>query len=118
MNNFFSFLAAMMLAYQPIRSIATLNMAAYSGAAAFLRISKVIDKNIQIKINKTGAELSSIVSLINNKEYLWRGDANFWGGQAPVLFPFVGRLKEDTFIENGKTYHQKQKHTFIIVNPL
>ena len=48
-NQFFSFLAAMMLAYQPIRSIATLNMAAYSGSAAFLRISKVIDKNIQIK---------------------------------------------------------------------
>ena len=31
-NNFFSFLAAMMLAYQPIRSLATINMAAYQGA--------------------------------------------------------------------------------------
>ena len=30
-NNFFSFLAAMMLAYQPIRSLATLNMVAYQG---------------------------------------------------------------------------------------
>ena len=47
-NQFFSFLAAMMLAYQPIRSLATLNMAAYSGAAAFKRISKVIDKKIDI----------------------------------------------------------------------
>ena len=37
-----------MLAYQPIRSLATLNMAAYSGAAAFKRISKVIDKKIDI----------------------------------------------------------------------
>ena len=34
-NNFFSFLAAMMLAYQPIRSLATINMAAYQGATAF-----------------------------------------------------------------------------------
>ena len=33
-NNFFSFLAAMMLAYQPIRSLATINMAIYQGAAA------------------------------------------------------------------------------------
>ena len=48
-NNFFSFLAAMMLAYQPIRSLATLNMAAYQGAAAFKRISKIIDKEIKIK---------------------------------------------------------------------
>ena len=48
-NNFFSFLAAMMLAYQPIRSLATLNMTAYQGAAAFKRISKIIDEEIQIK---------------------------------------------------------------------
>ncbi len=48
-NNFFSFLAAMMLAYQPIRSLATLNMVAYQGGAAFKRISRIIDKEIEIK---------------------------------------------------------------------
>ncbi len=48
-NNFFSFLAAMMLAYQPIRSLATINMAAYQGAAAFKRITSIIDKEIKIK---------------------------------------------------------------------
>ena len=48
-NNFFSFLAAMMLAYQPIRSLATINMVAHQGAAAFKRISKIIDKNIEVK---------------------------------------------------------------------
>ena len=48
-NNFFSFLAAMMLAYQPIRSLATINMAAYQGAAAFKRISSIIDREIKIK---------------------------------------------------------------------
>ena len=48
-NNFFSFLAAMMLAYQPIRSLATLNMVAYQGSAAAKRIFSVIDKPIKIK---------------------------------------------------------------------
>ena len=48
-NNFFSFLAAMMLAYQPIRSLATINMVAYQGGAAFKRISRIIDKEIEIK---------------------------------------------------------------------
>ena len=43
-NNFFSFLAAMMLAYQPIRSLATINMAAYQGAAAFKRIAILLIK--------------------------------------------------------------------------
>ena len=48
-NSFFSFLAAMMLAYQPIRSLATINLVAYQGAAAFKGISMIIDKKIEIK---------------------------------------------------------------------
>ena len=47
----------MMLAYQPIRSLATLNMIFYQGAAAFKRISKVIDKNIEIKNDSSLPEL-------------------------------------------------------------
>ena len=60
-NNFFSFLAAMMLAYQPIRSLATINMAAYQGAAAFKRITSIIDKDIKIK------ELPKLPKLILKK---------------------------------------------------
>ena len=56
-NNFFSFLAAMMLAYQPIRSLATLNLAVYQGATAFKRISQVIDKEIKIKEDESLPEL-------------------------------------------------------------
>ena len=48
-NNFFSFLAAMMLAYQPIRSLATINMVAYQGSAAAKRIFSVIDSPIDTK---------------------------------------------------------------------
>ena len=46
-NNFFSFLAAMMLAYQPIRSLATINMIVYQGAAAAKRVYRVLDKEIK-----------------------------------------------------------------------
>ena len=56
-NNFFSFLAAMMLAYQPIRSLATINMTAYQGATAFKRISSIIDKSIEIKEEKSFPKL-------------------------------------------------------------
>ena len=56
-NNFFSFLAAMMLAYQPIRSLATINMTAYQGATAFKRISRIIDKSIEIKEEKSFPKL-------------------------------------------------------------
>ena len=56
-NNFFSFLAAMMLAYQPIRSLATINMVAYQGAAAFKRIINIIDKKIEISDDKNLPDL-------------------------------------------------------------
>ena len=42
-NNFFSFLAAMMLAYQPVRSLATLNMGINQGLSAARRILPIID---------------------------------------------------------------------------
>ena len=48
-NNFFSFLAAMMLAYQPVRSLATLNMGIQAGLSAARRILPVIDEKIEIK---------------------------------------------------------------------
>tara|TARA_B110000444_G_C18835882_1_gene595899 strand:- start:1178 stop:2920 length:1743 start_codon:yes stop_codon:yes gene_type:complete len=60
-NNFFSFLAAMMLAYQPIRSLATINMLIHQGTTAAKRIFKVIDQPIAIKneINLPEISISS-----------------------------------------------------------
>ena len=48
-NNFFSFLAAMMLAYQPIRSLSTLNMVINQGLSAASRILPIIDQKNKIK---------------------------------------------------------------------
>ena len=48
-NNFFSFLTAMMLAYQPIRSLATINMLFYAGATGAQRVFDVIDTERNIK---------------------------------------------------------------------
>ncbi len=68
-NNFFSFLTAMMLAYQPIRSLATINMLFYQGAAGAERVFKVIDTepNIKesistpnLKIDKGGIEFKNV----------------------------------------------------------
>ena len=48
-NNFFSFLAAMMLAYQPVRSLATINMAVNQGLSAARRILPIVDNINDIK---------------------------------------------------------------------
>ena len=68
-NNFFSFLTAMMLAYQPIRSLATLNMMFYQAAAGAERVFKVLDTKPNIKeidtspntkINKGNIEFKNV----------------------------------------------------------
>lgn len=55
-----------------------------------------------------GAELISLQNEKTGVEYLWCGDKKFWGRHSPVLFPFVGRVKDDTYRYDGKEYHISQ----------
>ena len=70
-NNFFSFLAAMMLAYQPVRSLATVNMLVYQGAAAADRVFQIIDREIQIKDDENLPEIKI------SKSYIKFDDVSF-----------------------------------------
>ena len=56
-NNFFSFLAAMMLAYQPVRSLATLNMTIGEGLSAASRILPIIDEESKLTQNVNDTEI-------------------------------------------------------------
>ena len=62
-NNFFSFLAAMMLAYQPVRALSTLNMVLNQGLSAASRILPIIDQENKIKNKNDSKPLK-----INNSE--------------------------------------------------
>ena len=57
-SNFFSFLAAMMLAYQPVRSLATLNIAVQQGLSGSRRVLPIIDKKNEIIENKDDQNLN------------------------------------------------------------
>ena len=76
-NNFFSFLAAMMLAYQPVRSLATLNISIGQGISASKRILPIIDdKNYisedidagELKLSKGDIKFININFKYGNKE--------------------------------------------------
>ncbi|MFD1672262.1 aldose 1-epimerase family protein [Agrilactobacillus yilanensis] len=55
-----------------------------------------------------GAELQSLFDKNAEIEHLWQGDAKSWARQAPVLFPIVGKLKDDQYTYQGQTYHMTQ----------
>ena len=75
-SNFFSFLAAMMLAYQPVRSLATLNIAISQGIASSRRVLPIIDEKSNLKTNKDDKELSLKQGNIEFKNIKFSYDAS------------------------------------------
>ena len=75
-NNFFSFLAAMMLAYQPVRSLATVNMAISQGLSAASRILPIIDNENEIKDISDATELKINNANVKFKDVFFEYDEN------------------------------------------
>ena len=73
-NNFFSFLAAMMLAYQPVRSLATLNITISQDLSAAIRILPVIDEKSKLIVNKDDLEIKIIKGDIEFKNVFFKYD--------------------------------------------
>ena len=71
-NNFFSFLAAMMLAYQPVRSLATLNITIGQGLSAAARILPVIDEKSQLLTNTNNTQIKIDVGNIELKNVFFK----------------------------------------------
>ena len=103
-NNFFSFLAAMMLAYQPVRSLSTLNMVSNQGLSAASRILPIIDhKNDIIEpvdakpiaINQSNIQFKNINFSYNSEEAITLKSINldFEGGKMTSLVGHSGSGK-------------------------
>jgi subfamily B ATP-binding cassette protein MsbA len=73
-NNFFSFLAAMMLAYQPVRSLATLNITINQGLSAASRILPVIDEKSKLVKNENDFQIKIKTGDIEFKNIFFKYD--------------------------------------------
>lgn len=71
-------------------------------------IYKIENEFLKVEVNSFGAELKSLKTQNNGLEYLWNGDEKYWNRKAPVLFPIVGKLKEDFYIFENIKYEMKQ----------
>lgn len=59
---------------------------------------------ISATIQSKGAELCSLKNANTHRELLWQADPAHWAKHAPVLFPIVGKLKQNTYHHEGKSY--------------
>ena len=103
-NNFFSFLAAMMLAYQPVRSLATVNISIQQGIAGAIRVLPIIDNKPEVvekidakdlKLSKGKIEFQNVFFKYpnTNKEILNNLKLTFAGGKMTALVGHSGAGK-------------------------
>ncbi|WP_422661264.1 aldose 1-epimerase family protein [Paenibacillus sp. EC2-1] len=58
----------------------------------------------EAEINTLGAELISFRKLDPEAEYIWSGDATYWTGRSPVLFPIIGAARNGEIKVDGTAY--------------
>ena len=125
-NNFFSFLAAMMLAYQPVRSLSTLNMVIQQGISAASRILPIVDTVNTIQNIENAEELEVSKGSINFKDIFFSYETSeeevlkgvnleFEGGKMTALVGHSGSGKS-TILNLIPRFYQVSKGEITIDN--
>ena len=125
-NNFFSFLAAMMLAYQPVRALSTLNMVLNQGLSAASRILPIVDQknhitdNVSAKpleLEKANIEFKKLSFAYNNKDEKVLDNVNleFLGGKMTSLVGHSGSGKS-TILNLIPRFYDAQSGDILIDN--
>lgn len=73
---------------------------------------EISNNQLAVTISPIGAEVQSIKDVNTQCEYLWHGDAHWWSGHSPILFPIVGGLWNGTCRVDGQELHIS-KHGFV-----
>lgn len=63
---------------------------------------------IKAKIDSFGAQLNSLKKVDKDLEYIWQANPKYWNRHSPILFPIVGRLKEDSYFYKNQKYNMTQ----------
>lgn len=73
---------------------------------------RIENELLAVTVSTTGAQLRSIVRKCDAVEHLWQGDPDVWAFQAPILFPWCGRLPGGQLRAKGGIYEPKTAHGF------
>lgn len=69
------------------------------------------NQRLGMAVSSYGAELCSLIDKERDREIIWQGDPSIWSGHSPLLFPIVGKLKNDQYTLLHTTYSMS-KHGF------
>ncbi len=70
-------------------------------------ILRIANDHLAVDVSSLGAEMQALTTS-DGRSWLWNGDAAFWAGRAPILFPIVGKAPEDRVGIEGRSYPMAQ----------
>jgi len=75
----------------------------------------ISNDSLTCSIESNGAEIRSLKSKSTGQEYIWQINESIWGSSSPVLFPSIGKIKDDKIVYSNKEYAMP-KHGIIRYN--
>lgn len=75
-----------------------------SGLKNINMLQTIENEKLICTIESNGAEIRSLKNKATGEEYIWQIDNSVWGSSSPVLFPAIGKIKEDKVVFNGKDF--------------
>jgi galactose mutarotase-like enzyme len=70
-------------------------------------VSRISNEHLTVDVSSLGAEMQALTAS-DGRSFLWNGDAAFWAGRSPILFPMVGKAPDDEIAIDGKRFPMGQ----------
>jgi galactose mutarotase-like enzyme len=70
-------------------------------------LTRIANDHLTVEVSSLGAEMQSLTST-DGRNWLWNGDAAYWAGRSPILFPIVGKAPDNRLTINGASYEMNQ----------
>ncbi|MEB3044947.1 aldose 1-epimerase family protein [Rhizobium mulingense] len=68
---------------------------------------RIGNQHLAVDVSSLGAEMQALTSN-DGRSWLWTGDATYWAGRSPILFPIVGKAADDKLAIGGTVYPMAQ----------
>lgn len=72
-----------------------------------MQLTRIANDQLTVDVAALGAEMQSMQTR-DGRHWLWHGDATYWTGRSPVLFPIVGKAPNDSLSIAGERYQMSQ----------
>jgi len=72
-----------------------------------MTVTRIQNAHLTVDVSSLGAEMQTLTTT-DGRDWLWTGDAAWWNGRSPILFPIVGKAPDNRLTIDGQSYEMNQ----------